>query len=74
MQHLPNSQGSKYMTTVRIGPRGQMVIPKEARQLLGLRPGDSVLLLADPHKGIALQPMENCQEVLSQLFPAQDAT
>ena len=32
-------QQSKYMTTVRMGPRGQIVIPKDARELFGLRPG-----------------------------------
>ena len=37
----------KFMTTVRIGPKGQIVIPKEVRAMFGLEPGDSLILLAD---------------------------
>ena len=43
------------MTTVRIGPKGQIVIPKEVRAMFGLEPGDSLILLADRERGIALQ-------------------
>lgn len=53
MEEFPEG---KYMTTVKIGPKGQIVIPKEARDLFGFQPGDSLLLLADKSQGIALQP------------------
>lgn len=46
----------KYMTTVKIGEKGQIVIPKEARELFGLKAGDSLILMADKGQGIALQP------------------
>ena len=45
----------KFMTTVRIGPKVQIVIPKEVRAMFGLEPGDSLILLADRERGIALQ-------------------
>ena len=45
----------KFMTTVKIGPKGQIVIPKEVREMFGFQPGDSVLLLADKGQGIAIQ-------------------
>ena len=44
----------KYMATVKIGEKGQIVIPKGARELFGIRPGDSLLLMADKKRGIAL--------------------
>ncbi len=46
----------KFMTTVKIGAKGQIVIPKEARDLFGLSAGDSLILMADKGQGIALQP------------------
>ena len=46
----------KFMTTVKIGEKGQIVIPKEARELFGLKAGDSLILMADKGQGIALQP------------------
>ena len=52
--HMESMQ-DKFMTTVRIGPKGQIVIPKEVRAMFGLEPGDSLILLADRERGIALQ-------------------
>lgn len=46
----------KFLATVKIGSKGQIVIPKEARDLFGLKPGDSLVLMADKGQGIALQP------------------
>lgn len=48
----------KYLATVKIGPKGQIVIPKEARDLFGLKAGDSLVLMADKAQGIALQPYD----------------
>ncbi len=51
-----NFPEGKFMATVRIGTKGQIVIPKEARDLFGLKSGDSLILMADRGQGIALQP------------------
>ena len=37
-----------------VGEKGQIVIPKAARDLLNIRPGDTLLVLADEEKGIAI--------------------
>ena len=34
----------KYMTTVKVGPKGQIVIPAEVREMFGIAPGDQLLL------------------------------
>lgn len=44
----------KYASTVRVGEKGQIVIPKAARDLFGIGPGDTLLLLADVDRGIAI--------------------
>ncbi len=44
----------KYVCTVRVGEKGQIVIPKAAREMFGISPGDSLLLLADETQGIAI--------------------
>jgi AbrB family looped-hinge helix DNA binding protein len=45
----------KYMYgTVKVGEKGQIVIPKEAREKFDINPGDSLLVLGDEDKGIAI--------------------
>lgn len=45
---------SKYMGISKVGEKGQIVIPKEVRDIFGINPGDSLIVLADSKKGIAL--------------------
>lgn len=54
----------KYMSTVKLGPKGQIVIPKEVRQLYGIQPGDSFFLLADQDRGVALIPQSHYQKMM----------
>ena len=51
----------KFAWSVKIGEKGQIVIPKEARELFDLKPGDTVLLLGDIDHGIAI-PTRAMQE------------
>lgn len=48
-------KGDKYMGSVKVGPKGQIVIPKEVRDMFGIGPGDTLMLLADSEKGIAIE-------------------
>lgn len=60
--------GQHYMSSVKIGPKGQIVIPKEVRDMFGLAPGDALVLLADRRRGIALQRMEQLTPFLRSVF------
>ena len=46
----------KHAWMVKIGEKGQFVIPKEARDIFGFHPGDELLLLGDDERGIAILP------------------
>ena len=49
--------------TAKVGERGQIVIPKDAREFYGIHPGDTLLILGDEENGmIVTKP-----EVLSSL-------
>ncbi len=58
----------KYAWMVKIGEKGQFVIPKEARELFDIKPGDSILVLADLEKGIAIPTKETRDKHFSKLF------
>ena len=57
-----------FMSSVKIGPKGQIVIPKEARDMFGLQPGDTMVLLADKKRGIALQTADKLNPLLRKAF------
>ena len=59
-----------FMSSVRLGPKGQIVSPKEARAMFGLEPGDTLVLLADKKKGIALQTTDKLNPLLRKAFDA----
>lgn len=44
----------RFAATVKVGMKGQIVIPQAARAMFGIEPGDTLLLLADPGQGIAI--------------------
>lgn len=62
----------KYMATVKIGPKGQIVIPKEVRDMFGIREGDALLLLADKGQGIAIQPFEYTERFFKEVYSLKE--
>ena len=51
-----NFPSGKYAWTATVGEKGQIVIPKQARELFGIKPGDTLILLGDEQLGIAIPP------------------
>jgi len=58
----------KHAWSVTVGTKGQIVIPKEARELFGIRPGDTLLLLADEQMGIAIPPKAAFDAMTERIF------
>jgi AbrB family looped-hinge helix DNA binding protein len=63
----------KYAGAVTVGTKGQIVIPKEAREMFGIRPGDTLILLADQERGIAIPPKEMFREISERIFNRGEA-
>ena len=51
---MPQHPPGKFAATVKVGVKGQIVIPQPARDMFGISPGDTLLLLADVRQGIAI--------------------
>jgi AbrB family looped-hinge helix DNA binding protein len=58
----------KYAWSVTVGAKGQIVIPKEAREVFGIQPGDTLLLLGDVERGIAIPPKSFFENLNAQVF------
>ena len=61
-----NEQGL-YAWTAKVGSKGQIVIPKEARNLFHIESGDTILLLGDQNQGIALISGDKMAEMLQAI-------
>lgn len=65
MNKMPDGKNA---WTVKIGEKGQFVIPKEARDMLGIHPGDTILVLGDVERGIAIPPKPMMDKYISMIF------
>ena len=54
--------------TAKVGDRGQIVIPKEARELFGIRPGDTLLILGEEDTGLIVSRPEVLHDLANQIF------
>ncbi len=63
-----NKPEGKYAWTVTVGTKGQIVIPKEARELFDIKPGDNLILLGDIKHGIAIPPKETFSQYFAHIF------
>jgi len=63
-----NIPEGKFAWMVKIGEKGQFVIPKEAREMFDLQPGDEILVLGDNERGIAILPKVKQQDFVKQIF------
>ncbi|MDD1728134.1 MAG: AbrB/MazE/SpoVT family DNA-binding domain-containing protein [Methanospirillum sp.] len=60
--------GKHIFGTVKVGERGQIVIPKEARDIFGINPGDTLMVLGDEKRGIALVKAEKFQSLAEKML------
>lgn len=63
-----NYPKGKYAWTVKVGEKGQFVIPKEAREVFNINPGDTLIVLGDIKQGIAIPPKNKITSLLENVF------
>jgi len=56
----------KFLSTVRVGDKGQIVIPKEVREMFEIEPGDNLMLLADRERGIAIVAFDGMMDFMNE--------
>lgn len=64
---IDDGQGHYIFGTVKVGPKGQIVISAEARKVFGIKPGDTLMLLGDKERGLAIPTNKNSIEALKGL-------
>ena len=62
---MQEKDGKYIFGVVKVGDKGQIVIPKDARKVYGIKPGDALIMLGD-ERGIALLKTEIFQNAIDQ--------
>ena len=62
----------KYAWSATVGEKGQIVIPKQARELFDIHPGDTLVLLGDVERGIAIPAKQVFESYTEQIFADQE--
>ena len=61
-----------YAWTATVGEKGQIVIPKQAREIFDIQPGDTLLLLGDERRGIAIPPKGQFRAIAASVFGEEE--
>ena len=69
---LGKANSQRVFGTAKVGDRGQIVIPKEARELFKIRPGDTLLILGEENKGLIVSRPELLRDLADQIFDSKE--
>ena len=58
----------KYVGIAKVGEKGQIVIPKDARKMFNIKSGDTVVVLCDSKKGMAIVKSEIFEDTIDQMM------
>ena len=65
---LGKNRQQRVFGTAKVGDRGQIVIPKEAREMFGIQPGDTLLIVGETDAGIIVSRPEALNELADKLL------
>ena len=57
----------RFIISVKVGPKGQITIPKEAREMFDIKEGDSLMVLGDINRGIALIKVDQVYDIIGAI-------
>ena len=65
---LGKGNNQRVFGTAKVGDRGQIVIPKEARELFGIQPGDTLLILGEAETGLIVSRPEALSNLANHIL------
>lgn len=65
---LGKGNAQKIFGTAKVGDRGQIVIPKEARDFFGIEPGDTLLILGKTETGLIVTKPDTLHDLANKIF------
>ena len=63
---MKNISKDRFIVSVKVGEKGQIIVPKEAREMFDIKPGDTLMVLGDKERGLALMKSDAVYELMSK--------
>ena len=57
---------NRFIVSVKVGPKGQITIPVEARKMFDIKEGDTLMVMGDINRGIALLKADSFYELMGE--------
>lgn len=67
-KHVLGKSKQRVFGTAKVGDRGQIVIPKEAREMFGIKPGDTLLILGEAEAGLIVSRPEALNDLADKIL------
>ena len=61
-------QEDKFIVSVKVGPKGQITVPVEARKMFDIKEGDTLMVMGDRARGIALVKSDEFYKMMGGIF------
>lgn len=63
---MKNITKDRFIVSVKVGEKGQIIVPKEAREMFNISPGDTLFFLGDKERGIALMKSDTIYDMMAK--------
>lgn len=60
---------NRFIVSVRVGPKGQITVPVEARKMFDIKEGDTLMVMGDVKRGIALLKTDMFYRMMEEVVP-----
>ena len=66
---MKKMEDDRFIVSVKVGPKGQITIPVEARKMFEIKEGDTLMVMGDRSRGIALLKADAFYEIMGGVMP-----
>ena len=63
---MKNVTKDRFIVSVKVGEKGQIIVPKEAREMFNISPGDTLMILGDKERGLAIMKSDAVYELMAK--------
>lgn len=65
---MKKSEEGRFIVSVKVGPKGQITIPAEARRMFDIKEGETLMVMGDAARGMALVKATEFYQLMGGVF------